>query len=89
MTLNQLLFVSIEVIFAADDNGGDYIFLIIGCTKLWFAVLPGAVSQVKDQAVCGSCWSFGTVGAVEGAYFHKVLYAASIDIHSFALYMWI
>ena len=34
MTLNQLLFVSIEVIFAADDNGGDYIFLIIGCTKL-------------------------------------------------------
>lgn len=27
--------------------------------------------SLSDQSVCGSCWSFGTTGAVEGAYFLK------------------
>ncbi|XP_050430980.1 digestive cysteine proteinase 1 [Adelges cooleyi] len=50
--------------------------------------IKGAVNPVKDQSVCGSCWSFGTTGAVEGAYFLKHGHRASFSEQSLVDCSW-
>jgi len=66
-------------LIAAYDNDTPTIFDETNIPNSVNWVDAGAVTPVKDQGQCGSCWAFSTTGSLEGAHF-----AATGELLSFS-----